>query len=62
MRHIAIFGDDLEALNCLCIADDIVKENGAVLLNPGRKGQLRIPQVRSSILTKEAHSLKEHQQ
>jgi len=34
MWHIAIFGDDLEALDCFCVADDIIEVDGAVLFYP----------------------------
>jgi hypothetical protein len=34
--HVAIAGDDLEALDCLIVANDIVEEDGAVFLYPAR--------------------------
>jgi len=36
MGHVAIFGDDLEALNGFGIANDIVEVDGTVFLYPGR--------------------------
>lgn len=37
MRHIAIFGDDLEALHRLGIADYVIEENWSILLHPGNE-------------------------
>ena len=34
MWHVSFFGDDLEALNGLDVADYIVEEDGAVFLYP----------------------------
>jgi hypothetical protein len=34
VRHVAIFGDDLEALNRFGIADNIVKVNGTIFFYP----------------------------
>lgn len=34
MRHVAIFGDDLESFDCFCVADDVVQEDGSVFLYP----------------------------
>jgi len=34
VRHVAIFRDDLEPLNGFCVADNIVKVDGAVFLDP----------------------------
>lgn len=38
MRHISIFRNDLEALNGLRIANDVVEENRAVFLDPRAGG------------------------
>jgi len=35
MRHVAIFGDDLEALNGFGIADDIIEVDRTIFLYPG---------------------------
>jgi hypothetical protein len=37
VRHVAIFCDDLEALNCFGIADDIIEVDRAVLFDPAEK-------------------------
>jgi hypothetical protein len=34
MRHVAIFGDNLQTLDRFCVSDDIIEENGAVLFDP----------------------------
>jgi hypothetical protein len=34
VRHVAVFGDDLEALDGLRVADDIVEVDWAVLFDP----------------------------
>ena len=35
VRHVAIFGDDFEAFDCLNVADYIVEVDGAVFFDPG---------------------------
>jgi hypothetical protein len=37
MRHISFPRDDLQSLDCLCVAHHIVEEDRAVLLNPVRR-------------------------
>lgn len=34
MRHVAVFGDDLEPLDGLGVADNVVEEDGAILFDP----------------------------
>ena len=34
MRHVSIFGDDLETGNGFCVAHDVVEVDGAVFLDP----------------------------
>lgn len=34
MRHVAIFRNDLQALNSFCVADDIVEVDGTVFFDP----------------------------
>lgn len=41
MGHIAIFGNDLEALDRFDVANYVVEEDGAVFLDPAGAGQLR---------------------
>lgn len=41
MRHIAIFRNDLQALNGLCVANHIVEEDRAVFLDPEKKTIVR---------------------
>lgn len=36
MRHISVFGNNLQPLDSLSISHDIVKEDGAVFLDPVR--------------------------
>jgi hypothetical protein len=39
MRHVAIFRDDLEALDGFCVADDIVEVDGTVFFDPSEAGR-----------------------
>ena len=34
MGHISIFCYDLQTLDCLCVAHDVVEEDGTILLHP----------------------------
>ena len=34
MRHVAIFGDDLEAFDCFSISNDIIEVYWTILLDP----------------------------
>lgn len=34
MRHITIFGNNLESLNCLGIPDYVIKKDRSILLDP----------------------------
>ena len=34
MRHVAIFGNNLETLDCLCIPYDIIEVYWTILLDP----------------------------
>ena len=45
MRHIAIFGDDLEALDCLSVADYVVKIDRSVFLNPVQPSAFTLPDL-----------------
>ena len=56
MRHVAIFGDDLEAFNGLCVSDDIVQEDWSVFLYPA--DGVSFAHAKESVSrTMEAHSL-----
>jgi hypothetical protein len=57
MWHIAIFGYDLEALDCLCVADDIIEENGTVFLDPGKPLLLHHRESKAELITMAARSL-----
>lgn len=37
MGHVAIFRNDLESLDRLCVADDIVEKNGSVFFDPKKR-------------------------
>jgi hypothetical protein len=55
VRHVAIFGDDLEAFNGLCVSDDIVQEDWSVFLYPA-DGVSLTRAKKSVIRTMEARS------
>lgn len=57
MRHIAIFGYDLEAVDCFGVADDVVKEDWSVFLDPVRWSVEIVKGVEKGLLTMAVHSL-----
>ena len=55
MRHVAIFGDDLEAFDGLCVSDDIVQEDWSVFLYPADGVSFALGE-KSVFSTREVHS------
>jgi len=63
MGHVAVAGDDLEALDGLCVADNVVEEDGPVLLYPAERRQHIVNYSglpRTGTLTKAARRWRRH--
>jgi hypothetical protein len=56
VRHVAVFGDDLEALDGLRVADDIVEVDWAVLFDPALS-VVWSPRCAKSLFTRAVRSL-----